>query len=89
MVGSAFTVRRVAVPWENDLGLELGGAGNRRIEILDFEPQQDAVSVRTIIGIADRPMVVCDVETVQLEDEDAIRDQPLVFRPAVLALTAE
>jgi hypothetical protein len=34
-------------------------------------------------------VVVVDLKTVQLEDQRTIRDQSLVVRPAVRALTAE
>lgn len=74
---------------QNHLGLELGGAGNRHIEVVDLKPQEEAVAIGVVVGIADRQMVVGDLKTVQLEDEDAAGDEPVVFRPAVRALTTE
>ena len=89
MVGPAVAVRRVLVARVNDFGFELVCAGQRRIEVANLEPQQEAVAVGAVIGIADRPMVVRDPEPVQLENEGAPRDQPLVFATAVRALAAE
>ena len=74
---------------ENDLGLELGSAGQGLVEVVHLKPQEDAVAIGMNIRIADRQMVVGDLETVQLENEDAARDQPLVLRPSVPALTAQ
>jgi hypothetical protein len=41
------------------------------------------------VPIADRVVMMPDVESVQLKDQHAIRDQTLVLSPAVRTLTAE
>jgi hypothetical protein len=89
VVRPAIAVRRVAVARQDDLGLEGVGSGHGVIEVVDLEPQQDAVAVGLIVRIADRSVVVCDLKAVELEYEFAIPDQPLVFRPAVGTVTAE
>lgn len=89
MVRPAFAVGRVAVARENDLGREFVGADVRGIEILDLEPQQDAVAIGAIVGITDRPMVMRDIEPVQLEDEGVAGNQPFVLGSSVRAQAAE
>ena len=73
----------------DDLGLQFGDTGDRGIEVVDFKAQEHAVAIGRVIRITDRPVAVFDLKTVQLEDQRTIRDQSLIFRPAVRALTAE
>src|SRR5262245_1867749 len=77
------------MPRQDDVGVQLGGASDRRVNVVDLEPQEHAVAVGPVIRVADRPVVVCDLEAVQLEDQHAVRDQALVLAAAVRALTAE
>ena len=79
---------RVAVHGEHDLGSELAGPGDGLVEVLDLEPQQHPVAADQR-GVADRPVVVVDLEVVQLEDEPVAVDQTLVLLPAVVAATAQ
>jgi len=78
---------RVAVHGEHDVGAELAGPGDGLVEVLDLEPQQHPVAADQR-GVADRPVVVVDLEVVQLEDEPVAVDQTLVLLPAVVAATA-
>ena len=89
MVRSAIAIRWIAVARENDLGMEFGGAGVRSIEIVDLEPQEDAVAGGSIVGITDRSVVVRHIEPVQLQDEGVAGNEPLVFRSSVRTLAAE
>ena len=75
--------------WQDDLSFQFGGAGDSGIEVVDFKPQQYAVAIRLVFRITDLPMVVLDLKAVQLEDQHTCRDQSLIFRPAVRALTTE
>jgi hypothetical protein len=77
------------VALEDDPGLQFGNPGNSRIEVIDFEPEQYTIAVGFVSGIADREVVVFDLKAVQLEDQQPVRDQPLVFRTPVHALTAQ
>lgn len=74
---------------QDDLGFQFGGTGESCIEVVDFKPQEYAVSIGLVVRITDRPVVVFDLKAVQLEDQHAIGDEPLVFCPAVRALTTE
>ena len=69
--------------------LHLRGSGDGGVEVVDLEPQKDSVPIGLVIGISDSPVVMYDLEAVQLEDQGAVRDQSLVFRAAVVAPTAE
>ena len=73
----------------NHLDLHLLGAGDGRIEIVNLEPQEHAVSVRLEIRIADRAMIVFHVPSMQLQHELPVRNKPFVFGAAVRALTTE
>src|SRR5262245_6597297 len=44
VVRAAVTVGRIAVARQDDLGLQFGDAGHRGVEVVDLEPQQDAVA---------------------------------------------
>src|SRR5262249_39324157 len=62
---------------------------HRGIEVVDFEPQENAVPVRLVLRVADRPVVMRDPEAMQLKDEPAVRDQSLVLGPAMGAPAAK
>lgn len=72
-----------------DINFHRGRALHYRIKILDLEPQQHAVSERPVVPVANRNMVVMNVETVQLKNQLATRDQLLIFPPAVIPGAAE
>ena len=73
----------------DDFRMHLLSSVHGSIEIVNFEPQQDAVAIGFRIGIADGTMVMFDIPAVKLEDQLIIRDQPFIFPPAVRALTAK
>ena len=89
VVRAAVPIRRVAVPGENHLRPEFRRAGDSRVEVVDLEPEQDAVPVRPVGRVADRPVVVVDPEPVQLQDQRLARNEPFVLRPAVCARATE
>jgi hypothetical protein len=65
------------------------GAPDGVVEVVNFEPEGDAVSVRSRGGVADPPVMVRDVEAVELQHERSGLDQALVLVAAVSALTGE
>jgi hypothetical protein len=75
--------------WVDDIGAKRLGATNNLIEIVDLEPERDAVAVRPQRRIADPAVVVFDVEVVQLQHERSVAEQTLVLLPAVAALATE
>jgi len=50
----------------------LGGALHNRIVIVNLEPQQHTVSIRLVMAIADRAVMVFYFEAVQLKHKLAI-----------------
>ena len=77
------------MPRQEDLRLKLIDASYCGVEVVDLEPQQHTISVRTIVGVADREVVMSHVEPVQLKNELPVHDQPLVLVAAVRALAVE
>ena len=75
--------------WRDDLGVQVLSAGNRRIEVVEFKPQQHAVSVWSDVGIADAAMMMLYIPSVQLENQPAVRNEPLILGPAMGALAAK
>src|SRR3954454_22090266 len=85
----ARAVRRVAVRRQHDVGVERFSAANRVVEIVDLEPERDAVAVRPRRWVADWAMVMLDSEAMQLEHEASVAKQALVFLSTVPAVTTE
>jgi hypothetical protein len=78
----------VAMTRMNHFNLHFFGAGHGCIEIVDFKPKEDAVSMDQIL-IADRAVIVPHIPTVQLQDEPPVRKKPLVLGATVPTLAAE
>src|SRR4051812_20312308 len=89
MIWPAVAVRRVPVPRQEDFGSQHLGPCDRRIDVLDLEPQQYAVARRPVIGVADPPVMVLHLPPVQLQHKLPRGDQALVVRPAVVAPAVE
>ena len=73
----------------DDLSFHLIGTRNRGVEIVQFKPKENTISIRPKFGIPEWTMMVLDVPIVQLEDQLSVPDQSLIIRPAVGALTAK
>src|SRR4051795_9430368 len=75
-----------------DVGLHRGAEGSCPSggcgQVVGLEPHRDPVSQR-MRGITERPVVMPDVQFVQLQHEYAAVLEPLVLRPAVRTLRAE
>ena len=77
------------MPRHHDLNTHLGRARHDRIKIVYLEPQQDTVSVRLVIEITNRTVIVFYSEAVQLKNKLAIENQLLIFRAPMIALAAQ
>ena len=77
------------MPGQDDLHTHFGGAPHDRVKIVDLKPQQYTVSVWLVVAIANRTVMVFNVETVQLKDKLAIPDQLLIFGAPVIASAAQ
>lgn len=78
-----------AMAWFDDLSIHPFGPRNRSVEIIQFKPKENTVSIRPKFGIPEQTVMVLDVPIVQLEDQISVRDQSLIIRPAVITLTAK
>lgn len=75
--------------WQNDLGVQALSAGNRGVEVVEFKPDEHAVSVWCDAGIADTAMVLLNIPLVQLKNQPAVRKEPLILGSAMAALAAK
>ena len=74
---------------QNHLGAQSTDAFDCGVEVVDFEPQQDAVAVRVNLWITDPALVVIDLPIMKLHDQLTVGDETLVLRSTVVAVTAE
>jgi len=54
------------------LGLQPFGTRNRGVEIVEFKPQENAISIRPKIGIPEWTVMVLDIPIVQLKDQGSM-----------------
>ena len=74
---------------QHDAGVQLSGALERRVEIIDLEPEEYAVAIGLVVRIPDWQVVMGNLEPMQLQDEHTVENQPLVFGSAMYAATAQ
>ena len=68
---------------------QLPHALHRGIEIVNLKPQQNAIPIRPVLGIANGTMMMRHLKPVQLHHQHAIHRQPLILRAAVVAFATE
>ena len=73
------------MPRHDDLDAHFCGALHDGVKVVHLKPQQYTVSVWLIITIADCTVMVFYLESVQLKNELAIKDQLLIFGSPVTA----
>ena len=73
----------------DDVCLQLFGTRNRGVEVVQFKPQENAVSIRPKFRITQWTVLVLDIPVVQLKDQGFTGDQSLIVRPTVPALATE
>jgi hypothetical protein len=74
---------------QHDLRVERFGATDSVVEVIDLEPERDAVAVRPQRGVADSAVVMLDLEAMELKHEPSIAKQALVFLSAMPAVATE
>jgi hypothetical protein len=77
------------MPGHDDLDAHLGRALDNRVKVVHLEPQQYTVSIWLVGSIADRNVMVADLEAMQLKNQLALVDQLLVFGTPVAAPAAQ
>jgi hypothetical protein len=88
MVRAAVARWRIAMPGLNHLDLHFFGTGHSCIEIVEFKPQEHAISMWQIL-VADWTVMVSHIPSVQLHDQSAVRHKTLVLGTAVRTLTVK
>jgi hypothetical protein len=88
MVRATIAVWGIAMAWQNDLRLELGGSGERSLEVINLEPQQDPIAMGQC-WVPDGAVVVGTVPAMKLKNEATAQDKPLVVGPAMGALASQ
>lgn len=73
----------------DDLHAHLRGALHGRFKVVNLKPQQHSVSIRPVIRISDRTVVMYYPEPVQLEDNLSIRNQLLVLGASMITAAPE
>ena len=82
-------LRRVAMRRHDDIDAHLCTSTDRRVEIINLEPQQDAVSIGVVVRLADATVIVLYLKVVQLHHKPISIDQAFVVGAAVVATDAE
>ncbi len=72
--------------WHHDLSVQVLSACNRGVEVVEFKPQEYAVSVWCDLGIPYAGMMMLHIPSVQLKNQPVVRNEPLVRGPAMGAL---
>ncbi len=73
--------------WFDDLSFHLFVPRHRGIEILQFKQKENIICIRSKLGITKWTVLMLHLPIVQLEDQISVRDQSLIIRSAVAALT--
>jgi hypothetical protein len=77
------------MPWQDDLRSQLRDALHSGIEVVNFKPQCYAVAVRFVFRVTNGPVMVFDIKTMQLQDQQTVCNEALIFGAAVRALTTK
>jgi len=72
MIRTAVAVRRISMPRLDDFSFEFGSVLEDSVEVIHFEPEQNAVSIGLVIRVANRTVIMLDFEVVQLEYKTTI-----------------
>ena len=75
--------------WHDHLSLQILGACYCRIKVVDFKPEEHAISVGRDVWISNTTMMMLHIPSVQLKNQPATRDQSLILLAAMRTLTAE
>jgi hypothetical protein len=64
MIRAALTIGGISMPRHDEVDAHLSGTLHDRVKIVNFEPQQDAVSIRLVVPIAYGTVMVFYFEAV-------------------------
>ena len=75
--------------WHHDFGVQALGTRKGGVKVVDFKPQEHAVSVWPDGGVPDAAVIVLHVPPVQLENQPAVGHEPVVLGATVAAAAAK
>ncbi len=74
---------------QDDLSLQVLSAGQSCVEVVEFKPQEHAISVGRDVWISDATVMMLHIPSVQLKNQPAVRDEPLILPAAMRTLAAQ
>src|SRR3954447_11408694 len=89
MVRAAIAIGRIAVTRQDDFGAHRFGPRDCAVDLIDLEPEQQAVTRRQVMRVANWSVMMLLLPAVKLQDQLSRKNEPLIVGPAVHALTAE
>ncbi len=89
MVRASTSIGRVAVARHDDLSAQRLGPCDASVDVVYLEPEEQSVSRRHVVRIADASVVMFFFPSVKLKNQLAGVDKAFVVRPAVSALAVE
>lgn len=75
--------------WQDYLDFHSEGTLDRLVEIVHFKPEKDAVPIWAVVRIPNCSVIMLDLETMKLQDEISLGNEPFVIRTAVITPAAE
>jgi hypothetical protein len=73
----------------DDLSFYFPGTHNSDVEIVEFKPQENAISIRPKFGIPEWTVMVLHIPSVQLKNQCVTRDQSLILGTTMPALATK
>jgi hypothetical protein len=73
----------------DDLSFHLLGTRNSGVEIVEFKPQEHAISIWLEVWISDATTMMPHIPSVQLKNQSAVRNEPLILRTPMSTLTED
>ena len=75
--------------WDDNLSFQFRSPCEGRVEIIDFKPQEHAISVWLEARVADGAVMMSYVPVMQLKNEPSVQNKSLVLAAAMGALATK
>ena len=89
VIRSAVSIGRISVARQHNPDTHFDRTLRNCIEIVDLKPKQHAVSVRSVVRIADPAVMMFHLEAVQLKHKLLVRDELLIGGTSMITSTAQ
>jgi hypothetical protein len=88
MVGTAVPFGRVTMTRPNNLRLQLRGTSQGVIEVVNLEPEKDAIP-GCDVRVPDRTMMMLHIPAMQLKNKPAVCNKTVIMRATMITLTTK